>query len=800
MLNRLLSTALWLTIIFPASAQGIDQTIKGRILDSESKFPLMGVNIVLTSDTTQFRGTTTDLDGYYRLDDVSIGRQAIRVTYMGYQERVVSNIIVNSGKEVVLNLEMEESTVEMETVEVTANRKAGVINEMTTVSTRTFSVEETERYSGSRADPARMASNFAGVSGSDDSRNDLVVRGNSPLGVVWKMEGVNIPNPNHFAISGSTGGPVNILNNKVLSSSDFMTGAFPAEYGNGIAGVFDLRMRNGNHDKSEFTGQFGFLGTELSAEGPISKKSRTSYLVSYRYSSLAAFSALGIDIGTSAIPKYQDASFKLNFPLNNTSNLSFFGVGGTSDIDIVVSSVEHFGETDIYADSDRDQYFGSSMGIVGMNYSRSFNENTYGKFTLAHSVNEQHTYHDLVYRHIEIKPDFTFVVDSLVPKLGYQFTENKTSASFFINHKFNRKNTLKFGTMVDRYDYSFIDSSYSTSLYVFQERWNYNGDAMLIQPYVQLKHKFNDKYTLTAGLHEQYFTLNGSQAIEPRIGLRWKMTNSQALSAGFGMHSQIVPSYVFFYKQPGSPTHHNEDIGFIKSNHYIVGYDNSLQPDLRIRVEAYYQSLYNIPVEKRSSSFSLLNQGAGFDRFFPDTLVNTGTANNLGVEFTLEKFFSKTYFFMLTASVFDSKYKGSDGVERDTDFNGKYAVNLMGAKEFTLGRQKNKVLSLGAKITVAGGKLYGPVDSVATSVNSGDIIFIDSTRNSLRFDDYFRTDLKIVYRINSKKLTHEFGLDIINVLDTKNILKLTYIPDVKGPLREEYQLGRLPIFYYRIDF
>ncbi|GAG13922.1 unnamed protein product, partial [marine sediment metagenome] len=265
---------------------------------------------------------TTDLEGYYRIENVPVGRYTVIVSILGYRQQVIPNIIVNSGKEVILHFEMEESVETMGEVVITAGRKTETINEMTSVSARTFAVEETERYAGSRGDPARMASNFAGVQGANDSSNDIVIRGNSPLGILWRFDGVNIPNPNHFGVSGTTGGPVGILNNKVLSNSDFMTGAFPAEYGNTIAGVFDLRMRHGNNEKHEFSAQFGFLGTEIMAEGPISKENRSSYLFTYRYSTLAIFHLLGVNIGTDAVPKYQDMSFKLFFPTKNSGVFS----------------------------------------------------------------------------------------------------------------------------------------------------------------------------------------------------------------------------------------------------------------------------------------------------------------------------------------------------------------------------------------------------------------------------------------------------------------------------------------------
>ena len=435
------------SIAFPVTAQDLTQTVRGVIKDKDSRSTLPGAAVAIYKDSSLVTGATTDMNGIYRIENVPVGRYTVVASFLGYKQIVIPNVIVGSGKEVIMPLELEESVIKMEEVQITATRNRGeALNEMATVSARTFSVEETERYAGSRGDPARMASNFAGVQGADDSRNDIVIRGNSPLGVLWRVEGVDIPNPNHFSIPGSSGGPVSILNNKVMANSDFFTGAFPAEFGNSISGVFDIKLRNGNNEQREFTGQFGFLGTELTAEGPISKKKRSSYLINYRYSTLAMFGFLGINIGTSAVPGYQDMAFKLNFPVKEKGNISLFGVGGMSNIDILISEQEK-PETEMYGDQDRDQYFGTGMGIVGLNYAKSFNSTTFGKFTVATSLDEQQAHHRLVYRHVD--SDGFFKNDSLVDNLNYSFRTGKTSLALFVNKKLSARHVVKAGINTD---------------------------------------------------------------------------------------------------------------------------------------------------------------------------------------------------------------------------------------------------------------------------------------------------------------------------------------------------------------
>lgn len=795
---------LFLTLILGISSfSQTTQTIRGKVVDKESRYPIIGANVVVISDTTKLLGAATDLDGNYRIEGVSIGRHSVKISYLGYYDKVIP-VVVNSGKELILNIDLEESTLEMKEVTVTADDNGGVKNEMALVSVTSFSVEETDKYAGSRGDPARMASNFAGVSGSDDSRNDIVVRGNSPLGILWRVEGIDIPNPNHFAISGTSGGPVSILNNKLMSNSDFFTGAFPAEYGNSVAGVFDLKLRNGNNENHEFSAQLGFLGTEFMAEGPLSKKSGSSYLLAYRYSTLALFGGLGVPIGTSAIPNYQDLSFKLNFPQKKGGAISLFGISGTSKIDIVLSDQKK-PELETFGEQDRDQHFRTKMAIVGATYVKPINEKTFFKTTIAGAIDNQRTVHNIFDRSINANNEY--VLDTIYQILGYSFTQTKLSISSFINKKIDKKNVLKYGVNADmyvwnQYDSVLIDADSNNSNWYWNKRWDNESNGFLVQPYVQWKHKFSETFAINLGLHSQILTFNNSiSPIEPRFGAKWNIDEKQTLTAGLGLHSQMQPTYTYFYQQPdgnGGFVQHNHDMDFTKSFHYILGYSTMIK-GLMIKSEVYYQNLFNIPVEIEPSAFSMVNQGSGFARFFPDTLQNTGTGRNYGLELTLKKSFDRSFFVMITGAVYDSKYTGSDGIERNTDYNGNFATNFLIGKEFKVGAKST--FNIGGKVTWAGGRRLGYVDTAASAA-AREVIFLDSGYNDRQFRDYFRADIKLNYKINTKKVTHEIGLDLVNFLGIKNLLSLTYAPTPDDPTRivENTQLGFLPIFYYRIDF
>jgi len=780
------------------------QTVRGKVYDSESNFPLTGAKVeIFTIDSLNKYRAITDVDGKFVITNVPVGKHEMEIKFLSYDTKTLT-VEVNSGKESIVNVPLSESFIEQEEVVVVARKKGEVINELAVISAQQFSVEETNRYPGSRSDPARMASNFAGVQGADDSRNDIVIRGNSPLGVIWKVEGIDIPNPSHFAISGSTGGPVSILNNKILGNSDFFMSAFPAEYGNSTSGVFDLKLRNGNANQHEFTGQFGFLGTEFLAEGPMSKSGKSSYLVMGRYSTLSLFQKMGIQLGTDAVPVYGDAAFKFNWTLKNGGYLSFFGIGGKSQIAIKISDQKEYSE-EFYGEGDRDQYFGTTMGVTGLSYKKSLNEKTYLTTTLALSYEEQHSNHHYLIRSLE-SDQITIRVDSIYPMMGYNFSNTKGSAYFSINHKINKQHLIKFGFNADLMFISQIDSVLPlVTDSVFLYRWDFQGNAALIQPFVQWKYRITEKMDFTAGLHSQYFSLSNSFSyVEPRIGWKYRLKNNASVFAGAGMHSATQPLYTYTYNKfatDGSKIYHNKNMDFTRSIHTGLGFEKALKKSFNIRSEVYYQYLYNIPVTIEPSSFSLINMGSGFARFFPDSLENTGTGFNYGLELTVQKYFDKSFFFMFSGTVYDSKYIGSDNILRNTSYNGRYIANLLAGKEFKLNPKQS--ISVGMKVTVAGGKRYGYVDIDASKLYN-EVIYIDSAFNERQFKDYFRADLKINWKYNANRMTHEIGLDLINILNTKNLLSLSYAPNLKDPnaepIAEKQQLGFLPIFYYRIDF
>lgn len=797
----------------------LSQTVKGRTVDKVTGIGIPGVIVQLkTAPVAQH--TVSNNDGYFKFSDVPVGRQTLVFNCIGYKPVTLSNLIVTSGKEMVLDVEMEDESIEMESVEVTASSDTDVVNTMQAANMKTFSIEETERYAGSRQDPARMAQNFAGIQGTNDSRNDIVIRGNSPAGLLWRLEDIDIPNPNHFAVAGSAGGPQSIINNKYLANSEFFTGAFPASYGNALGGVFDLKMRNGNNEKHERTFQLGVLGTELSLEGPISRKSGATYLATYRYSTLDLFNRVNFNLGTDAVPAYQDIGFRFNFPAGKAGVFSLSGIGGTSHINIINSDKKER-PTDLYGDLNKDQYFASKMGSLIFSHLLALNSKTVLKTSIAYSGQQVDAKHYLVLRADDFTPN-----DTLPKVLDYVFKEEKLTLASYVKSKINSRNSLKAGFFVNRINVSYFDSIKINSIFdtiaekinnkPFKIRENYAGAFFLIQPYLTWTHKFSNQLSSNIGLYVQYVSINSEQSVEPRVGFRYQLNRNQALSLSYGLHSQMQANYLYFAVPDSLVTNDgvvfnsgrvlaNQNLGLSKSHHVVLGYDLMAGRYFKIRTEAYYQYLWNVPVYKIPSSVSMLNRGAVFNRFYPYyDMQNTGTGYNYGLELTLEKLFSQHYFFMFSGSVFESKFMNeSTGQIANTDFNGAFMTNLLGGMEYQVGRAKKNSINFGGKVTYGGGKRYSPID-VNASNQVMDIVPVDEKVNTLQFDAYNRVDLRVSYKINGKRAGTEIALDLVNIFNAKNVLNYAYSPDPANynadPMVLNYQLGFLPLFYVKVDF
>ncbi|WP_462251897.1 TonB-dependent receptor [Ferruginibacter sp.] len=776
---------------FIANAQNVllTQTIKGIVTDEQSGNVLQNITVSVENASLQLNSITND-KGIFKLVNVPIGRQTIRVSAIGYEDVLIQNIEVTSSKEVVLEIRLKEKIKKLDEIILKSGKsKTRALNEAAIVSARQLSTDEAFRYSGTRSDPSRMAQNFAGVSGTNDGRNDIIIRGNSPAGVLWRMDGIDIPNPNHFSTLGSTGGPVSILNINTLKNSDFLTSAFPSQYGNAIAGVFDLKMRNGNNEKNEFLGQMGFNGFEFGAEGPLNKKTKASYLVDYRYSMVATLQKIGLNFGTgSATPYYQDVNFKINLPTKNMGTFSLFGLGGESHIHF---SPESQGKDNLYSSNDgsvRDRDFKSLTGVLGLSNTYFFNSGTSGKLLLAVSGFSSKYTEEIMELNKPNTPAF------------YKKNEQvKYSAGYNFNKKFNSRSQFTAGIAADINQLKLKQDYIKDGDSVLVTLVNSNETATLIKAFANLGHRFSDKLSSNLGIYYQQFIINNTQSMEPRWNLKYQFKQNQSLSFGAGLHSQTQPLEVYFYQSKnnlGQTAFTNKDLGLVKSVHGVIGYDINFSKQFRLKSEIYAQYIYNAAVEKTASSFSILNSGTDFG--FPDktNLINNGKGYNYGFEITLERFLHEGFYWLFTTSVFQSKYKGSDNIWRNTAFNSNFVINALGGKEFKL--NPKTTFGIDSKLTVTGGQRYTPFD-ITASKNAGYVMYKENEAYGEQNNTYIRWDLKFSYIRNLRKVTQKWYVDLQNLTARENIYVRTLNPKT-GTINQISQIGFFPNINYQITF
>ena len=772
------------------------QTVRGRILDEVSKSPVIGASVILIRTEGPLIGATADLDGNFRMSAVPLGRQNFQVKAIGYESRMLSNVVITAGKEVVLEVVLTESVLQQSEVEITAKRSDNKLvtnNEMALISGRSFNLDDTKRYAGALGDPARMAANFAGVIAGNDSRNDIVVRGNSPAGMLWQMEGLNIPNPNHFGSLTSTGGPVSILNNNNLAKSDFLTSAFPAQYGNGLSGVFDLRLRNGNDEKREYLGQVGFNGFEIGAEGPFSTSNpkKGSYIFNYRYSTLGVFQKAGIEFGTgNAVPNYQDINFKIQLPLSQKVSLSAFGMGGLSDVKFLGNKVDT-NETGLYGGENENIIVNYGAAVAGISLDIQASKNSNLKLTAGYAATLENFAGDSI--SILTRKEF--------PSGKALFTTGKYSFNGQFVHKLNVRNSIHAGFYNDFTRFNLLNKDIYQGtqevIRVDKEGGNYLGQA-----YAQWKHRFSTRFSLTPGLHLQYSNQGNAFALEPRIGARYNLSENQSLNFGYGMHHQLQSVYTYAVETPGPSGIQltNRNLGFTRSQHLVLGTERMISDNTSLKAEAYYQFIDRAPITADAipDSYSALNTGNDFAPDEQDSLTNKGSGRNYGIELTLERSFTNGFYYLITASVFDSKYRGSDNIWRNTAFNTGYVLNVLAGKEWKLGRQGKNVFALNIKFSTIGGRYLTPLNAQASALAQR-AIFEENRAFSERQAAYLRADVKLAYRLEYSKSTLEFAVDLQNVSNHQNVFNRQYNRRT-NKIVTEYQQGFFPVPFVRYTF
>lgn len=811
MKKRGLTTVMIAFFATVAFSQNLTQTVRGTIVDTDSKLPLIGAQIAIPG-TDPLMGTTTDMDGKFRFENISLGRISLQLSYLGYENKTLSNIVVNAGKEVVLHLDMQESFETLSEVVVIAYKNKGAaLNDMSLVSSRSISIEQTERFAGSFNDPSRILSNFAGVTNTQDGSNDIIVRGNSPKYIQWRLEGLEITNPNHFADQNSVGGGISALNTNLLATSDFYTGAFSPEYGDVLSGVYDVKLRAGNNEKMEATFGFGLLGTDLTLEGPFKKGYGGSYLINYRYSTISLVNDIGLaDID--GLLKFQDASFKIVLPTKRIGTFSFFGLGGLSSFlleDVKPDLWDTPGDGSLSPDIIEDFDKGSHLANFGIKHTLPINDKSYIKTSLSYSSNgiDDDVFESKITKVLDGQGDY--LKDSITSRqVNYQGRlKNSTFRSAITyNNKLNAKNKVQIGAKYALLDYDNNQSRFQEDRTTRFAVVDSKESISTVRNFVSWKHRLNEDITIVSGIQNLNVLHNNKSTLEPRLAVKWKLNNTSSLNAGYGKHSTMESIHNYFTKvelDDGSIIEPNKDLGLLKAHHYVLGFEKRFTKNLMAKFEVYYQALYDLPVENNDTSFyATINEGLDF-RYVD--LVNEGTGKNYGIELTLERFLDNNYYFLINGSLYNSTYKSLEGRERNTQYNGNYLVNILMGKEFQhLGKKKNQTLSLNGKISYGGGKRIVPL----LRDGQGDLA-VDTDNNNYwdyekayenKLEDIYQITLSASYKFNRPKTTHEIFINLDNVTNTKGNVSEYYDESEPNSIGHLTQFGLFPNLMYRVYF
>jgi hypothetical protein len=787
---RLLALLLTCPVVIPAAAQAPVQVIKGIVCDKETRTPLAGANIIVQG-SNPLNGTASDSAGRFRLKS-SVGRVSLIISYTGYEDLKVNDILVATGKEVELTVELREKIQTTGEIFITASAdKQSSVNQMASISTSTVRTDDALRYAGGFYDPSRIVNGFAGVlTANSDESNDIVIRGNSSRGLLWRLEGIEIPNPNHFGDGqGGSGGAYSAITTNVISAFDFFTGAFPSEYGNAVSGVMDLNLRKGNTDKYEVAFQTGMIGLEAAAEGPLPGGRGSSFLVNARYVNFGILSRLNlIDLGnTNYAPRSRDMVCNLSFPGRKSGSFNAFGFFGSSALGRLASR----DKTSWTSDDDRwEEMENQSASVAGIKHLYVLKDEKGYIRTVAAFTGFSERYGE------------GFVDSSFVRNESYHhcYTYPSFRFSTFLNSRINARDIIRTGLNVSFLGADMVQwrrhSSGKTESLVEPR-----GFGILYQAFAQVKNRFSGKFEINSGFHTILFSVNKDLSIEPRLGIKWQFLPGKYFNAGAGLHSRIESFPVYFNRIPAAQGKYatlNEDLGLMKSFQYVAGVDMMLSKDLRFRAEVYYQQLLDVPViDKKTSTYSSINTS---EELPSSDLTNKGSGFNKGLEFTLDKSFSNKYYALITLSLFDSRYRAGNMQWYNTYYNARIAGNILAGKDFIIGRNGRNIIGVNTKTFFRGGYRYTPPDYEQSEL-AGRVIYITSQTYGSQLPAFIRVDAGISYRRNNPGYSWIVMADIQNVTGRKNVFRKKFSwSDNSVIVSNIYSLGAVPVLNFRIEF
>lgn len=762
------------------------QTVRGTIKESFSEKTIVGVKVKILNNGISIKETISNSEGQYNFENIELGTYDILFSHISYESFISPGVEVSISKEIVLDISMKFRSKILDAVELTPPKLRGEpINQMATTSSYSIQADDAKRIAGGLDDPIRVAGTLPGVTSSAGfSSNFISIRGNSPRSLKYQMDGIELPNPTHFSRIGSSGGTFTIFSLQLLDKSDFYTGAFSAEYGNALGGIFDANLRKGNPYKFEHTIKIGVLGIDVASEGPLSKKHKASYAFNYRY----GYVGLPELFGYPTQPTYQDLSFTINWPISPRTSLKAFAIGGTSirNRPGVADSLQWYegDSTENNGLKRNNLVLKSSMGTAGLIFKHFLSENTVLKITGATS------YTDQVDNKEYIMDDY-----SIIDQKTNHYTSTPTSFAASIKHQFSKSHFHTTGISFTNTFHRWAASKYDFTNLKMVDLVNGQGSSNQFKAYTASKLKLTKKLSLNIGLHALYYDINKELSIEPRANVSYKFNNKHEMSFSFGKHSQIENYATYFY-QPSINNYPNNNLEFSKALHYILGYKGKVWVNHKLRVEVYYQNLYAVPASA-TGTFSTINISELQDL---RTLTNNGTGENYGIDIGFERYTDNGLYYIINSSFYRSFYKSGDGIKRSSEYDNLYNIKFLIGKEYKLREKKGKykAFAWNTNLATVGGQTYTPINFELSELYQ-ETVLDESLAYSKRDNPLVYLDFTFSYKINKKNRRSVWSLQIKNIFSNGNAIYREYDTVTKKEVVVPSS-GRFPILSYRLEF
>jgi hypothetical protein len=760
-------SALILLILLPLNlfAQGENAgSITGTVVEHETQNPVEGaqIRIIELNDST-----LSSQNGLFVFKNVPFGTYSLKITAPGFETQVQTDVVVLSSRPADVSFELLKKGYITDTIDVEAKYFHKSPDENT--SSYNLDFEEVRRAPGAVEDVLRMVQVLPGVAPGNDQRNDLIVRGGSPSENLTVIDGIEIPNVNHYPTQGSSSGPIGMINVKFIDDVNFSTGGFSSRYGDKLSSVLDIRFREGYRksflsDINLSTAGFGGV-----FEGPLFSK-KGSFLASARRSYLNLIRGA---IRIAAVPNYWDFNVKTVYDINQNNKLEFLGIAGLDDISF---------EGDASKISD-DNPYGKAKGnqqefTAGLNWKSLF-KNGYVQTVLANSSN--------FYKYVnnDIKTD-----ELIFDYNSYESDFNLRSELFY---QLNRSNNIIFGTggrfikFKNKLYVRADTSAFGDPLPVLNvdTRDNFYKGSGFIQYTLKV---LKDKLLFNAGLRYDYFSgITDKHSVSPRTGLTYRFTESTAFNFSTGIYTQ-APEYLWVTSDTA-----NVNLKFIRSYHYVAGIEHLFSEDLKFSIEAYYKKYTDYPVSVLIPTFALVNGGTENGPNFVGEATSQGFGHVKGIDVSLQKKLTGSGFYgMLSYSLSESRITALEGGEKPGSFDYRHNLTVIA------GYQLPDDWLIGIKFRYTTGRPYTPFDIQASTIMGRGVYQTDKF-NEARYKDYNRLDIRVDKKWNFKKWSIVSYVELQNVFNTTNVYQYFW-NEYKNEVGTIYQWAFLPVGGFSVQF